>query len=84
MEGITILGLVAGFLTTINILPQVIKSWRTKSTQDISLLMYATLVIGVVLWLIYGLMVNDLPVIVANGFTLILVVIMLIFKLKFG
>ena len=84
INAITILGLIAGFLTTINALPQVIKTWKTKKTKDISLLMYVTLTLGIILWLIYGLLVQDLPLILANSITLILVFIVLIFKLKYG
>jgi len=84
MNGITILGFVAGFLTTINVLPQVIKSWKLKKTHDISLLMYITLVAGVALWLVYGILIEDLPLIIANAVTLILCTTMLVFKIRFG
>ncbi len=84
MELVTILGLTAGVLTTWAFLPQVIKTWKLKETRDISLLMYIILCTGVLLWLIYGLFIRDLPVILANSFTLVLASIVLFFKLKYG
>jgi len=83
MEPITILGLIAGALTTFSFLPQVIKTWKLKETKDISLGMYALISIGVFLWLAYGLFKKDLPIILANGIGLILVLIILFFKLKY-
>lgn len=79
----TIIGLFAGTLATISFLPQVIKAWKSKQTKDISLPMYILFVIGVSLWLIYGLMINELPVILANAVTLILAGIILTLKLKY-
>ncbi len=84
MENFTLaIGLAAGGLTTIAFLPQVIKCWRTRSTHDISLIMFLVLVTGVLLWLIYGLLTNDLPLIAANAVTLALAGAILIFKLRY-
>ncbi len=83
-EFVTLIGLIAASLTTIAFLPQVIKTWRTKSAKDLSLGMFATFTTGVLLWLIYGLLVNDLPIILANIFTLSLSSIILFFKIKHG
>jgi len=83
MNYITILGVVAGILTTISFLPQVIKAWKTKQTKDISMSMYSIFVIGVALWLIYGFAINDLPVILANAVTLVLAGSVLIMKIKY-
>lgn len=79
----TILGLVAGTLTTIAFLPQVVKTWKSKSARDLSLGMYLIFCSGVMLWLVYGILRSDLPVIVANGATLILALIILYFKLVY-
>ena len=57
MAGIQILGLVAGTITSITFLPQVIHIWKTKSAKDLSLLMLLLLILGVILWLTYGLIV---------------------------
>lgn len=72
MEWITIIGLMAGSLTTISFLPQAIKTWRSKSAKDISLAMFLCFCLGVVLWIIYGLFIMDIPVLVTNIVTLIL------------
>ena len=66
----TIIGLAAGGITTFAYVPQVIRTWRTKSSGDLSLGMFGLLVIGVILWLTYGLMINDLLIIIANVVTL--------------
>ena len=68
-------------LTTIAFLPQVIKSWKTRSTRDISLGMFTILNTGIVLWLVYGLMLNSLPLILANAVTLGLTGTIMILKL---
>ncbi|WP_417833561.1 SemiSWEET transporter [Thalassospira xiamenensis] len=80
----TALGLLAGSLTTIAFLPQVIRTWRTRSTADISLVMFLILCTGIALWLVYGLVRGDWPVIISNGFTLVLASTILFFKLRHG
>ena len=83
MDSFVYLGLIAGALTTISFLPQVIKSWRTKQTRDISLPMFTVLSIGLLLWLIYGILIRNLPVIFTNAITLVLAFSILIAKLKY-
>lgn len=80
---INMIGILAGILTTIAFLPQVIRTYKTRSVKDISLGMFSIMFTGVILWLIYGLLKADLPIILANGITLFLVGIILIFKLRF-
>ncbi len=82
MNYITIIGLLAATGTTVAFLPQVIKSWKTKRTKDISPLMYLILVIGIFLWLIYGILLKDLPLILANAVTFILALSVLILTIK--
>ena len=77
------IGFFAAFCTTIAFLPQAAKVWKTKSTKDISLLMFIIFTIGVFSWLIYGITISDLPVILANTVTLILSLFILVFKLKY-
>lgn len=84
MELFTLLGLTAGMLTTVSFLPQVIKTWKMKETRDISLWMYIALCTGIILWIIYGVLIKDLPLIVANSFSLVLASIILFFKIKCG
>ncbi len=78
-----ILGLVAGTLTTAAFFPQFLKAWKSKSTTDISLLMFIILSSGIFLWLIYGLLVHSWPVILANVVTLIIALAILSLKLKY-
>lgn len=84
MSKLTFLGLAAAFCTTVAFVPQVVKTWTTRSTADISLSMFLVLVIGIVLWLAYGTLLGDVPLIVANGITLILAGIILVLKLRYG
>jgi MtN3 and saliva related transmembrane protein len=84
MNSVTILGLVAGCCTTLAYLPQVIKAWRSRSTQDISLGMFLLLVGGMLLWLAYGVLLGDLPLIVANAVTSVFAATILYFKLRHG
>jgi MtN3 and saliva related transmembrane protein len=81
---ITVLGLVAAFCTSISFLPQAVKTYKTKKTKDISLPMYSLLVFGIVLWFIYGIYINALPVILANGVSFVFTSFILMLKLKNG
>ncbi len=83
MQKIEILGLVAAFITTSGFIPQVYKVWKEKSTKDISLATYLILTLGLSLWLVYGIFIESLPVILANGVTLLLVILILTLKLKY-
>ena len=74
MNPVTLLGLVAGTLTTFAFVPQVIKTWKTKSAGDLSIGTMSLICTGVFMWLIYGLLIGDVPVIAANAVTLVLVV----------
>ncbi len=81
---ITLIGLAAAFCTTVAFLPQVIKTWRTRSTKDISLAMFLVFTTGIFLWLVYGLIIRDVPLIAANGITFVLSGTILYFKLRHG
>ncbi len=76
-----VVGSLAGLLTTVAFLPQVIKTWKSRSAADLSLIMFATLCLGVALWLVYGLMLGAWPVIIANAVTLLLAGTILALKL---
>ena len=80
---ITLLGLVAATLTTASFLPQAIKTIKTRHTKDLSLGMYVLLTTGASLWLIYGILIKDLPIILANGITLIFIITILILIIKY-
>tara|TARA_Y100001958_G_C20632058_1_gene168575 strand:- start:81 stop:341 length:261 start_codon:yes stop_codon:yes gene_type:complete len=75
------IGFFAAFCTTFAFLPQAIKVYKTKSTKDISLYMFLIFTLGVLSWLIYGIIINDLPVMLANSVTLILSFFILIYKI---
>ncbi|MGC3976028.1 MAG: SemiSWEET transporter [Nitrospira sp.] len=83
MDQITLIGLLAGTLTTIAFIPQLQQTWRTRSAQDVSLGMLLTFIIGVFLWLVYGLLLGALPIILANLVTLVLTLAILILKLRY-
>lgn len=83
MNTVQLLGLAAGSLTTAAFLPQVIKTWKSRSAKDLSLGMFSLFCLGVALWLLYGFMVQDIPVIAANMITLMLAATLLFFKLRF-
>jgi len=79
-----LIGAAAGALTTIAFIPQVWRVWQTRSARDLSLSMYLIFTSGVVLWLLYGIMLGALPIIAANGITLLFAGTVLAMKLKFG
>ena len=83
MDAITIIGLIAALFTTVSLLPQLIKIYRTKSTKDISTGMFTLFGVGVLLWFVYGVFVNDLPIIVANSLAFIQAGVILFFKAKY-
>ncbi|MDX2216232.1 MAG: SemiSWEET transporter [Oculatellaceae cyanobacterium bins.114] len=83
MNAVMLLGFVAGALTTIAFLPQLLKTWKSQSAKDISLEWLITFTTGILLWLIYGICIASVPVILANGVTLVLTSIILFFKVKF-
>lgn len=77
-----LIGYFAASLTTISFLPQVIQIVKTNDTKSISLGMYCIFVLGVSLWLVFGIMISSLPIILANAITLILTLTILILKIK--
>lgn len=83
MEISLALGLVAGFITTIAFVPQVWKIWKSKSAKDISLRTYVAFSAGVALWLAYGILKREPPIIIWNAVTLLLSVAIVAMKLRF-
>jgi len=81
---VSALGAAAGFCTTVAYLPQLIRAWRTRSTHDISLPMFSLMVFGNGLWLIYGLLIGDGPLIAANAVSVSLSASILYLKLRHG
>jgi MtN3 and saliva related transmembrane protein len=82
MDIVNITGSLAGALTTIAFIPQVVRTWKTRSAQDISLFMFLLFSCGVLLWLIYGILLHALPIILANGITLVLSTSILAMKVR--
>lgn len=64
------IGLLAGALTTISFMPQLLRIWRRRSAEDISYAALLTFIIGIALWLLYGIQLGSLPIVLANAVTL--------------
>ncbi|KZK73799.1 MAG: hypothetical protein A3K90_00945 [Pelodictyon luteolum] len=78
------IGYAAGIITTLALFPQALKILSTRHTRDISLIWALAMNAGIILWLLYGIAQNDLPMIAANGCSLILLMIILLLKLRYG
>jgi MtN3 and saliva related transmembrane protein len=83
MQPITMLGFVAGTLTTLSFLPQVHKAWTTRRCDDLSMGMLLSFGAGVLLWLIYGLYLRAAPIIAANAVTLAFILILVALKTRY-
>jgi len=82
MDTTTIIGNIAAILTTVSFLPQALKTIKTKDTGGLSLPMYALFVTGVGLWLLYGMLNNQMPIIIGNFITFILAGTILLFMVR--
>lgn len=80
-ELVQLIGFAAGSLTTLAYVPQVVRTWRTRSARDLSLGMLIALSAGVSLWLAYGIALGAWPIIIANSLTLVLSLVLIVFKL---
>ena len=83
MDPVALLGLAAGTLTTASFVPQLVKVWRSRSAEDISTGMFVTFCAGVVLWLVYGIILEDVAIIAANSVTIFLAAGILVLKIRF-
>lgn len=84
MSDWTLIGLLAGMLTTLAFVPQIIKGWRSKSLTDVSFIMLFMICLGLAMWLVYGLLENDLPIILWNAVALTLNMFLLALKIVYG
>jgi MtN3 and saliva related transmembrane protein len=84
MNWIQVVGLFGGICTASSLLPQLIKTIKEKKAEDISKLMLAVLMLGVATWVVYGILRNDLPIILTNAFSLLLNIIMMILRFKYS
>lgn len=81
-DSTTLIGLAAGTLTTAAFIPQVLRTWKTRSTRDISLGMFVAFCTGIALWTVYGFLIGSVPVMVTNSITFILASIILLLKIR--
>ena len=79
----TYLGLAAGAVTSVAVIPQVVKSYRSRHVRDISIWQPVLLVIGTGLWLVYGLILGDIPLILANSFSIFCNSMLIVMKIMF-
>jgi MtN3 and saliva related transmembrane protein len=84
MQPYELIGFLAGALIAIALIPQVIKSWKTKSTKDISIFWNSLYVAGLVLWIVYGSIIMSVPMIVSACVEISLAISLLVLKLKYG
>ena len=80
---VTLIGGAAGFFTSIAIIPQMIKTWKTRHARDLSIWQQIIIIVGLSLWLCYGILLNDLPLILSNSFTLICYGLLLTMKIVY-
>ena len=83
MEFAMLIGLAAGFLTTVSLVPQAMKIWKTRSAKDVSKRMFVAFCAGVALWLVYGILQEEMPIILWNSVSLALGLAILAMKLRF-
>ncbi len=81
---VDVIGIVAGICTTISVVPQLRKAWKTRQVKDVSLRMFIVLLTGVIMWTIYGFLKNDLAIILANGVSVALNALLLYLLLRYG
>ena len=84
MDTVVIIGYIAGALTTISFVPQVIRTWKLKETKDFSLVMLLLFAAGMLLWTVYGIWISSIPIIAANIVTFGLVLILLWMKVRYN
>ena len=84
MEHKELIGFIAGIFVAVSVLPQVIKSWRTKSTKDVAILWSILNGIGQILWLIYGVVAHSSSLVVMASVTLFFNLSMVYLKLRYG
>ena len=84
MNMIQIIGIAAGVLTSVSMIPQLIKIIQKKDAKDVSIIMLLVLLAGLALWTIYGFMRKDLPIIVTNSFSFALNIVVLVYRIKYS
>jgi len=79
-----IIGIIAGIFTSASMLPQVITTIRKKDAEEVSLGMLIMLIAGVLMWIVYGAMKNDLPILATNSFSMLVNIVMIFLRIKYG
>lgn len=79
----TVIGTIAGILTSVSMIPQLIKVLKEKDVENLSCGMIAVLLTGVSLWVVYGIMKDELPIILSNGFSVLVNTTLLIYFFKY-
>ena len=83
MDWTKIIGLAAGICTATSMIPQVLKTIREKKAEDVSLVMLLVLMAGILLWIVYGIKKNDLPITATNSFSLLVNLTMIILRVRY-
>ena len=83
MDMIALTGYLAGTLTTISFVPQVLRTWKLRETKDFSLAMLLLFAAGMLLWTAYGIWINSFPIIAANVITFVLVLFLIVMKFRY-
>jgi MtN3 and saliva related transmembrane protein len=83
MDTIVLVGYIAGTLTTISFVPQVIKAWKMRETRDLSFAMLVLFGTGIILWTLYGIWTGSFPIIAANAITFVLILVLLFLKIRY-
>ncbi len=84
MNVVEVFGSIGAACTTLSFVPQVLQIWKTRSAKDVSLPMYLMFIVGIICWLVYGLMLNAWPIIIANVVTIVLALAVVVMKLRWG
>lgn len=83
MDNVVLVGYIAGALTTLSFIPQVVRAWKLKETRDLSLSMLLLFALGILLWTLFGIWTGSMPIIAANVITLGLILILLALKISY-
>jgi len=81
---VEVVGFIAGLLVAISVFPQVVKSWKTRSTKDVALAWSVINLAGQILWIVYGFYINSYSLVIMSSITLVMNIFMVTLKLKFG
>lgn len=83
MDWTQVIGIVAGICTSTSLIPQVVKTVKEKKAEDVSLGMLLVLGAGIILWIVYGMKKNDIPIIATNAFSLLVNITMIVLGIKY-